>query len=305
MEKNPKTAALKYFTPVSSSEIISKKVSGIDLSGALKGLSGTGSNDLFLKRLSVEDCYRLFEESGFLDYLKSIGLRDIKIKVSEDEYGINYLKLYYKAENPANLLMDLRVTESSFNPDTSICGEDTFAGPLYMVVIEWLSLQNPFKDFDDTRPRLPGQEKPGLGALNYCFKLMYAFGSELVKDGFMDVPDHMSGAIMYSRKFKFFDPRHEAILHAVIRDLEGYSLRDISWGMITKTVIDEYKNIPQVYDPSEQIFPTSDRMKKYFKSRRYTAVYNKYYKRKRYRFDYEKMIEKREEILKKKDESEI
>ena len=75
--------------------------------------------------------------------------------------------------------------------------------------------------------------------------------------------------------------------------------------MITGTVIDEYKKAPQEYAPSEQIYPTSERMKKYFKSDRYTSVYKKYYKRKRYRFDYESMAEKRQEILEKQDESEL
>jgi hypothetical protein len=174
-----------------------------------------------------------------------------------------------------------------------------------MIVIEWLSLQNPFKGFHGGKPPLPGQVNPGLGALKYCFEMMYRVGSMMVKDGFMDIPDHMSGAMMYSKKFKFFDPRHEAILRAVMRDLKEYSLRDITWGMITGTVIDTYKNQSQAYDPCEQIYATSERVKKYFTSHMYMSVYNKYYKRKKYRFNYSRMVEKRDEILKKKKEADV
>lgn len=277
-------------------------IASIDLSGSLDGFGGKKK---FLKRFDAEDLLRIFNDIGFTSYLKGIGLADIRIAVERDEYKVNYLKLYNIEESPGNLLMDLRVTEKIVNPDAGICGAGVFDGPLYMVVIEWLTLQNPFGTFDEGKPRLPGQTYPGLGALNYCFEIMYRVGSEMVKDGFMDIPDHMSGAMMYSRKFKFFDPKHEAVLHAVMRDLKGRTLRDIAWGIITETVIEEYKNAPQTYDPCEQIYATSERMKKYFSSHAYMSVYHKYYKRKKYRFDYEGMVRKREELLKIKNEADV
>ncbi len=294
----------KYFKPVDI-----KKITGViaesDISESLDGLPGYHAKRLFLKRFSADDWYKIFNDTGFAAYLQGIGLADIKILSDADDFSINYLKIYYKDIDPHNLLMDLRVTERTFMPDEGICGDYRFDGPLYMIVIEWLSLQNPFRKFNGDRPGLPGQVNPGLGALKYCFELMYTVGSRMVKDGFMDIPDHMSGAIMYSKKFKFFDPRHEAILRAVMRDLKDYSLRDITWGMITGTVIEKYKNQPQAYDPCEQIYATSERMKRYFSSHAYMSVYNKYYRRKKYRFDYPQMVRKREEILKTKNEADV
>ncbi len=82
-----------------------------------------------------------------------------------------------------------------------------------------------------------------------------------------------------------------------MRDLKDYSLADVSWGVITETIIDLDKNRPAIYDPGEQIHYVSKRMQKYFESPKYIKTFNKYYYRKKYRFDYEEMVCKREEIL--------
>jgi hypothetical protein len=164
-------------------------------------------------------------------------------------------------------------------------------------MIEWLSAKNPLKGFDAHRPQLPGQTNPGLGVLRFCFKVLYLMAKKVFRDGFIDIPNHMHGAIMYSQKFKFFDPVHEGIIRAVIRDLEGYVLNDISWGIITGTIVDLEKNHPIVYAPGIQVHYVSRRMKKYFNSKKYKETYNFYYNKKRYKFDYEEMIKRKEAIL--------
>lgn len=241
---------------------------------------------------------------GMVAHLKSRGFEDLFAVVERDETMIHYLKIYYANLNPQNLLIDLRLSESRFVPKGNAFAKSGIA-TLDMIVIEWLSAENPKNIFDPSKPQLPGQKKPGLGCLNYLMEMMYIVGSEVIKDGFMDIPDHMHGAIMYSRKFKFFNPVHEAILQAIIRDLKGHTLLDISWGMITGTIVDAATGTPQVYDPSEQIFPLSRRMKSYFKSKEYQKKFDEVYKKKRYRFDYEKMTALRNEILKSKNVVEL
>ncbi len=236
---------------------------------------------------------------GMVAHLKSLGFEDLFAIVERDEMMIHYLKIYHQHLNPQNLLIDLRLSESRFVPKGEALAKSGIA-TLDMIVIEWLSAENPRNIFDPSKPQLPGQKKPGLGCLNYLMEMMYIVGREVIKDGFMDIPDHMHGAIMYSRKFKFFNPVHEAILYAILRDVKGHSLLDISWGMITGTIVDAATGSPQVYDPSEQIFPLSRRMKQYFKSKEYQKKFDEVYKKKRYRFDYAKMVALRDEILKSK-----
>lgn len=266
--------------------------------------SSPRKESLFLNRFSGKDILDIADRVGMVAHLKNQGFSDLFAVVERDESMIHYLKIYYGTINPKNLLIDLRLSESRFVPRGEAFSKSGIA-TLDMIVIEWLSAENPRNAFDPSRPQLPGQKKPGLGCLNFLMEMMYIVGREVIKDGFMDIPDHMHGAIMYSRKFMFFNPAHEAILRAIVRDLKGYSLLDISWGMLTGTIVDVATGSPQVYDPSEQIFPLSRRMKQYFKSKDYQTKFDEVYKKKRYRFDYEKMTALREEILKNKSAVEL
>lgn len=271
----------------------------LDLGANLGNIQQIQKGKYFLKRFTSDDLMRIMIDVGLVDHLSSMGFEDFKIDVDVDETYINYFKVYSGEKSFENLLLDLRVSESKFTPKQKLI-EMGFESKTYdMIVIEWLSAQNPKNRFPDNKPQLPGQKKPGLGILKYCFDMMYIVAKEVIKDGFMDIPDHMHGAVMYSKKFKFFNPMHEAILQAILRDLKEYTMLDISWGMITGTIIEKYKKQPQVYDPSEQIYYVSERLKRHFNSRKYRSIFNNYYKKKRYQFNYEEMLAKKKEILKK------
>lgn len=291
----------KYFDPIDFDEKSSDKISSIDFSDILPSMTSSCREKLFLRRYSAAELMKILEGIGMLAHLRALSLDNFRITLDIDDTMVNYFKLYCCDIKPENMLFDLRLSETKFIPNNKFYQEYEHVIPYDMIVIEWFSAQNPLDNaFKNGKPQLPGQKKPGLGILKYSFELMHKFAKDITKDGFLDIPDHMHGAVMYSSKFKFFNPAHEGIMRALMRDLKDYSLYDISWGMITETVIEEYKNKPQVYDPSEQIYPVSDRMKAYFESHAYKSVFNKYYKRKRYRFEYDEMVKRRDEILKKK-----
>lgn len=276
-------------------------MSDIDLSDTFESLPGlSSSKHLFLGRFNSDNLYSMMEKIGLIDHLHSIGFDKLIVDIDSDENRISYMKLYWQEKTAAKQLIDLRVSESSFIPDAKYFDKKAKITPYNMIVIEWLSAKNPKKKFDNEKPQLPGQTNPGLGVLKYCFEMLYLMAKEVFKDGFLDIPDHMHGAIMYSKKFKFFDPKHEGIIRAMGRDLRKYSLSDISWGAITETIIDLDTGKPAIYDPCEQIHYVSPRMKKYFDSKLYRTVLMKYYEKKKYRFDYEEMLKRRDKILQTK-----
>ncbi|MCL1911591.1 MAG: hypothetical protein FWG13_05250 [Leptospirales bacterium] len=261
---------------------------------------------MFLGCFSADDFLAVMEKIGMLAGLKELGFNDINVHIDIDEARVHYMKLYSGKPGPENMLIDLRVTETRFMPDKRFFPKAELVPAYDMVVIEWLSLQNPkTDDFASDRPQLPGQTKPGLGILKYCFGIMYEVAKEVSKDGFLDMPEYLHAAIMYAKKFKFFDPVYEAMIRALLRDLSSYSMSDLSWGMITKTIIDESTGAPEIYAPSEQIYHASDRMKDYFRSGNYASIFKKSYRKKKYRFDYQKMIKARTEILKTKNISDV
>ena len=257
----------------------------------------SSSPKLFLKRFKEEDLYSMMEKIGLIKHLKKMGFENLITEIDVDDAGINYMKLFWEEKTHAKQLLDIRLSESTFLPESKYFPQNAKILPYNMIKIEWLSAKNPLREFDDHKPQLPGQANPGLGVLKFCFKVLYIMAKQVFKDGFIDIPNHMHGAIMYSKQFKFFDPVHEGIIRAVIRDLNGYALNDISWGIITETIIDLEKDKPIVYDPGVQIHYVSRRMKRYFNSKQYKETYNFYYKKKRYKLDYEEMIKRKEGIL--------
>ncbi len=299
--KKTKKNLLKYFKPLEKENFIPVSFdedSDIEASlGNLAFHSDGDGNGKFLDRLTAADFQVLMEKVGLNSHLKKMGFNDILIAIKKDEALIHHFQVYNREISPENILINLRVSESRFVPERHFFEDEESQIVLDMVIIEWLSAQNPICSFENSKPQLPGQNRPGLGSLNYMMEIMYLVGENLHIDGFMDIPNHFHGAVMYSRKFKFFNPTHEAILKAILRDLKDYPMADLSWGMLTKTIVETNSGEPQDYAPSEQIFPVSRYMKSYFKSKKYQRKFDYIYKKKNYRFDYEKMLQLREKIL--------
>jgi hypothetical protein len=158
-----------------------------------------------------------------------------------------------------------------------------------MIAIEWLNLQNPLRRFTAQRPRLPGQEHPGLGAVTHVFKMLEIFARDTKAAGIMDVPEHFHAAAIYSRSFRFVDPQREGMLRALLRDLGAFALHEIAWGFVCGAVIDETSGGPAVYEPAEQLLPLSDTLKRYFASKQYRERVADEERARRYRFDRERL----------------
>ena len=258
----------------------------------------------FLDRFNHDDMERILKKIGLFDHLSVIGFKNVVFEIFRDEDNIHYFRLYSGTIDPSNLLIDLRLSEGKFTP---LEQKVKSAQQSYdMFVIEWLQSQNPFvKKFNPERPQLPGQKLPGLGCLKYLIGMMQFVSGELTRDGFLDVPDHFHLGVMYSVSFKFFNPEREGETRALLRDLEGYSLSDITWGVITSEIYDKKTGSPFIYQPSEEIFAVSDRMSRYFRSPSYQKIVREMLKLKKYELNYEVMSKKKKAMLKNKDISEI
>ncbi|MCP4129799.1 MAG: hypothetical protein GY754_02165 [bacterium] len=291
----------KFFGAFSFSTGSFTDTSEDDLACTLGTMSNTDTckSELFLNRFSKNEMLEVIKNVGLLDHLHDKGFSHIAIDFDRDDTYIHALRMYHKTINEKNLLIDVRLSESKIEVNKKIAAAIKDREPFDMLVVEWASAQNPDEEFSGDKPRLPGQEKPGLGVLLFLMKMMYVMGKEIRKDGFMDVPDHFHLAVMYSRKFKFIDPVDEGILLAVMRDLKEYSLSDLTWGFLTGTIFDESTGEYQVYTPSGQVAWLSPRMEKYFSSPKYQEICDSIYDKKKYRFEYDRMLEERKKLLEK------
>jgi hypothetical protein len=91
---------------------------------------------------------------------------------------------------------------------------------------EWLLLQNPRKRFTFDRPRLPGQENPGLGLLAEIVALMVVMCERIGLDGIMFVPAHYYMAALGRRHLMFVRPEDARHYAAIGRAVSGLPLAE-------------------------------------------------------------------------------
>jgi hypothetical protein len=256
--------------PISGSTILSER----EIQSQLPGLTRPGER-LFLERYSKVQIFEMLEQHNVIDRLHKLGFHDILIDISCDDVRIHYLKVYDKEIDPRNLLIDLRLREYKFIPQTQFLHSFKFRRPLNMISIEWLSMQNPRLSFGPDRPRLPDQIHPGLGFLKNFITLLGKISTDFYRDGFLDIPEHFHGAVMYSKGFNFYNPEQEGIFAALMRDLGNLSLCHASYAILWSCV--RVANSGGIFEwhPEEQIYPVSRLLVKYFSSKEYIKIFEK------------------------------
>ena len=264
-------------------------ISILDTTETLKKGIFASAPTLFLNRFSEYDIRKFFSKSGMTSYLASRSFEKLVYKIFQDESLVHHLEVYSNFEDTVNMLIDLRLSELKFSPENSTKTYDTF-------LIDWFMTRNPNSlKFKKSKPQLPGQKSPGLGLLNIMIKIMKLVSCASLNDGFINVPDHLHLALMYSRNFYFYDPKYEGMLRAVLRDLKNDGLYNISWAAVTNSIISKSTCKPLQFSPSHQVYPVSDKMKKHFSSSYYTKAL-KLAMKEHFYINYEKMNKEKKKI---------
>ena len=262
--------------------------------------ASSACGELFLNRYDAADILDLLEDAGLTAHLRGKGFSGVAVDIDRDDAGIHHLRMYGDYIDRKNLLVTIRISESPYILDRAALTGARGTVPLQLFVLEWLQSGNPREQFGEHDIPLPGQMIPGLGAVPYLMELLRRFGVMERRDGIMDTPAHLHGAIMYSRRFLFVDPVHEGILQALKRDLGSYGMCDMSWAMATGAIIETNSEQQQKFNPSPQIYPLSPASGKYFFSWRYRRRVRDIMKRKKFILNEQEMIRKRNELLRKR-----
>jgi acetoin utilization deacetylase AcuC-like enzyme len=142
------------------------------------------------------------------------------------------------------LVVEFRVVRNQ----AIIPGED-------VLFVEWLLLQNPAAEFDDRRPRLPGQEHPGLGLLGPVAGLLVAMADALQLSGVAFMPANYYIAVLSQNHLRFVDPVAQARFEALHQALGGLSLSQASRALEEGRVRDTQTNLPERWEPSPMVMP--------------------------------------------------
>ena len=147
---------------------------------------------------------------GIFEQLERMGFRQFRVAFDTAGPG-ERMRLYGEADAREHLLVELILERRR------IAGAD-------VLYVHWMSLRNPRAQFSERRPRLPGQEVPGLGLAREAGSMMARMAVRLGLSGVVIRPAHYHMAYAARHEFAFIDPRRQGRFEALVRNLAPLSL---------------------------------------------------------------------------------
>lgn len=189
------------------------------------------------------------ERTGFLDRLRAKGFDRPTLSMELDNPAGDTLRIF-SSPSRRELLIELRLRI-----------DRRVAPGLALLRVEWLLLQNPRAQFTDERPRLPGQEHPGLGMLQETIALLILACDRLQLDGLVFVPAHFHTASQGRRELRFLEPAGEARFRALERALDGLPLPAASRALAEGRIADARTGEPVAWQPAPMVLPVSEALR--------------------------------------------
>ncbi len=147
---------------------------------------------------------------GVFEQLERMGFR--QFRAAFDTAGLGErVRLFAQADGVEHLLMELILERRR------VLGVE-------VLYVHWLSLRNPRAQFSDKRPRLPGQEVPGLGLARETAIMLSRMAIRLGLGGVVYRPSHYHTAYPARHELRFVDPARQGRFEALVRDLADVPL---------------------------------------------------------------------------------
>jgi hypothetical protein len=237
-------------------------------------LTGENPENRLFGRYGPGELWERLGTSGLLAGLSERGYPEPVLRLSCADPADQRICLYAGEETRDRLLLEARLQLAPFHPRRPI-GPFTKETSLRMLVINWLVLSSPDGTFTVDRPRLPGQEKPGLGLLNQTIALLKSLSRELSVDGVLDVPDHFHTALFYSRAFRYISPEAEGKFLAIVRDLSGVPLTLASDAIREGCLVDQATGAAVPWPAAEQVLALRGPLFRFLRSPSYREARNR------------------------------
>jgi hypothetical protein len=207
----------------------------LDLRPAESWARAAVRGDLFLGRFDDKALRRELVEAGLLGGLAERGYPTVSVRLSAlgDEHRLRLL-----APGLVAPLVDLRLAESSAffaHPPRLRLGLEVFS----LLAVRGLVLQDPRGVFQADRPRLPGQDHPGLGLLSRLLGRLHQWAEDWGKDGLVAFPPHFHVAVMASGSLRFVSPARQGRGEALRRALAAHPLGDASRAVGAERIVDQ------------------------------------------------------------------
>jgi hypothetical protein len=120
-----------------------------------------------------------------------------------------------------------------------------------VLYVHWLSLRHPRAQFSLLRPRLPGQEVPGLGLARETGEMLALMALRLGLAGVAYRPAHYHTAFAGRHHFSFVEAERQGRFEALIRDLRDVPLLEATRAIEAGRVMLDGK--PYEWEPDEMV----------------------------------------------------
>ena len=158
--------------------------------------------------------YALFR-FGVLNFVERRGYGSLRIGFSTASSGGEQVTMTGEADGETHVLVECVVERQSIE------GRPT-------LLVNWLSLRDPKARFSERRPRLPGQNVPGLGLARELTELLMLAAQRLKLDGVGFSPAWYHTAYVARKRFRFIDPAFQGRFLALVTAFPATSVDQVS-----------------------------------------------------------------------------
>jgi acetoin utilization deacetylase AcuC-like enzyme len=148
---------------------------------------------------------------GVLPYLRTLGYRDFRVELLDDEDGRDRARLWARCRGAdAERILVECILERRILDERAV---------LY---VHWLSMRDAARC--DRAGLLPGQERPGLGLAREVGELFVRMAERLGLEGVAFAPSWYHLAFFARERCRFVDPERQGRFEALVRDLRKLPL---------------------------------------------------------------------------------
>jgi acetoin utilization deacetylase AcuC-like enzyme len=174
---------------------------------------------------------------GILDSVGRLGYSDFRVEIDAGNPG-DRARLFGHSGGREHLLIECSV-------------QRVFRAPGEVLFVHWLTLRNPRATFGARRPRLPGQDVPGLGISAEFSVIFQRVIERLGLAGVVFTPSWYHMAHVARHHARFFDPARQGRFAALVKALAHLPLLDATCAVAEGQVL--LNGEPYRWEPDEMM----------------------------------------------------
>ena len=193
---------------------------------------------LLLGFYSAAGLEHAFHRYGVLHELERLGYGPFRVEIGHLSPGDRMRLFGMDPQQQEHLLVETMV-------------EKREVARVPVLYVHWLTLRHPLAHFNDKRPRLPGQEVPGLGLAREAAELLQRMAARLDLQGVAYRPASYHTAYAGRGQLTFVDAVRQGRFEALVRDLGHLSLLSATSAIAEGRV--QLNGAPYLWEPDEMV----------------------------------------------------